>query len=141
MCSFYNKMIQQLRENQSVFSLMASMSSFYIYEYRNPVAALIAIYDYSHSQFFKRHASLTKQIVLANYLDAAKKELRQLQLDKAATNMSYGEMSVVLDYRSRLERFHQTNISLAKAKIELYKIFLQTQVNFKVVIKMGQDIN
>ena len=120
---------------------MASMSSFYIYEYRNPVAALIAIYDYMHSQYFKKHATLTKQVILANYLDAAKKELRQLQLNKASSELSYSEMSVVLDYRERLERFRQTNVNIARQKIELYRILTQTSINFKVIVRMGQNIN
>ena len=117
------------------------MSSFYIYEYRNPVAALIAIYDYMHSQYFKKHATLTKQVILANYLDAAKKELRQLQLNKASSELSYSEMSVVLDYRERLERFRQTNVNIARQKIELYRILTQTSINFKVIVRMGQNIN
>lgn len=73
LCSFFAQLMSQVKKNS--YSLYYEMTSFFLYEYKNWVAALISLYQMLYSSRYQRESNIFQKIMIENYIELSSCEV------------------------------------------------------------------
>jgi hypothetical protein len=131
-----------LQSSGKQYRILISNLSFLYSEYNNPMAMLLLAYDYAYSQSYFKEASWVRHIILQNFIDLAKKGLKNSDFSSIDTNASLEAVSLseVLEYRAKTHDLKFVVQELIIQKIDLYSILAQKVLNFSELTPLGKEI-
>ena len=124
-----------------LFVLATSFCSFLIYEYSNPLAALMFCYNYAYSVRYKRYSSFLRHVYLHNFIEIAKNRFSDDSLSKASDKAgSTIKISDVVSFKIRIDELKERVKRLILEKADFYALIFDSQIDFKELISRSNTL-
>lgn len=137
---FKKKTIEKRRNNLQ--SLVETTASFMIYEYQNNISAMMLMYEFIHSRFFKmKKTSLISTINILNLLSKAKDSLTQMNLRRSQAYLAAEDINLVLNYRKRVNQSQKDLLVFVQQKKDYYCRLYSHEIDVTKIIDTGSSLH
>ncbi len=139
-CSLYTCCFE-FGSSVDLFELAKSYCSFLVFEYANPLAALVFSYNYAYSARYKRYSSFLRHVYLHNFIDIAKQSFSDESLSKTVDSASTAiRISEVVSFKIRVDELKARVKELIQEKADFYSLIVDSQIDFKELISRSTSL-
>lgn len=131
------------QSRSSQFNFTVSNIGYLLTEYKNPVSALLLLYDYIYSRRYAREHSILKDVQLQNLMQLARYQLldSEKEFESSKYILERLNFSTVLDYRLRTHELRAVIQDMVIQKVDVYSLLGKKLIDFKELSNRGENLH